>query len=111
MKYIYPHPSGIDDFYFIWFSAPNHYEWLITYDLLLNFSKSFFTMKDFELSNFETFRKAQRCATLYELLCEALNLEPLSPKTTWQDVAKSYSITMEEAFKLQKSTENETVKD
>jgi len=52
------------------------------------------------------FRKATRCATLYEMLCENLGLEPLSPQTTWREVAKAYSLTMEEASNLQKENEN-----
>lgn len=65
-----------------------------------------------KLADLETMRKANRCATLFELLCEALGHEPMSPSTTWRELAKSYSIIMENAFKLQNPTkENETAKD
>lgn len=69
-------------------------------------------MTEKQLENMEVFRKANRCFTLYELLCEALGLEPLSPTTTWQSVVKAYSLTMEESYKLQQTEkEHETAKD
>jgi len=68
-------------------------------------------MTDDELGNMEIFRKASRCATLYELLCEALGLNPLEPGTTWKDVAKGYSLIMEEAHKLQQPKKDENVND
>lgn len=68
-------------------------------------------MTDKQLENMKVFRKAQRCATLFELLAEQFNLDPLSPKTTWGEVAKAYSITMEEAHKLQQLEENENTND
>lgn len=69
-------------------------------------------MTDKELDNMPVFRKANRCFTLYELLCETLGLDPLSPTTTWQSLAKAYSLTMEESHKLQQTLyEDETTKD
>lgn len=65
-------------------------------------------MTDAELEVMPVLRKASRCATLYELLCEELGLEPLSPNTSWREVAKSYSITMEAAFKVQNPTKDDT---
>lgn len=67
-------------------------------------------MKDLNLEHFETFRKANTCVCLFELLARELGFDPLNPSTTWAEIAKSYSITMEDARQLQsKSTENETV--
>jgi len=66
-------------------------------------------MKNIE--NFEFFRRANRCASLFDLLAENLNLDPLSPQTTWKEIAKAYSLIMEEANKIStsKTTENEDV--
>lgn len=98
----------LDELYLKQFSSPRHPEWLI----LLNYSLfKYIFMKDSELAQMEILRKAGRCATLYELLCESLGLEPLSPNTHWRDVAKSYSITMEDAMNLQQPTNDETAKD
>lgn len=64
-----------------------------------------------KLNELETMRKANRCATLFELLCEALGHEPMSPTTNWREIAKSYSILMEDGFKLLNPNDNETAKD
>lgn len=90
------------------FSEPNLHVPLYTFYYSLY---KYLSMNFNDLAHIETMRKAQRCATLYELLCETLGLEPLSPTTTWRDVAKVYSITMEDAFKLQNPTQDETTKD
>jgi len=64
------------------------------------------TDKDFE--NMHVYRKAERCAVLYELLCEELGLNPLEPTTTWKDIVKGYATTMAEAYKLQKQEDENT---
>lgn len=68
-------------------------------------------MTDKQLENMTVFRKATRCATLYELLAEELGLNPLEPTTSWKDIAKGYNLTMEEAHKLQQNEDNESTTD
>lgn len=63
-------------------------------------------MTEKELENMPIFRKSSRCAMLYELLCEELGLNPLEPTTSWKDVAKAYSLVMEDARKKMQEDEN-----
>lgn len=64
-----------------------------------------------DLQNLQILRKANRCATLFEMLANELGFNATDPNTNWRDIAKAYSITMEDAFKLQQTSNNETAKD